>query len=115
MRLFGLDVSSTSRDREVVSRKLQINLAVLHEGSVRIRDGPTMAAWGREGARVLSVLPAMIQSVSGLLLLGEGRGLWGPSLHRFSDRKPAQSVHSSAQGDSGIRPPTCVGEQKDVE
>jgi hypothetical protein len=115
MRLFGLDVASTTRDRETVSRELRLNLAILHEGSVRIRDGPTMAAWGREGARVLSELPAMNSSISGLLVLGEGRGLWGPMLHRRSLEKPARSVDSSAKGGSGIRLPTLTGGAKDAK
>jgi hypothetical protein len=113
LQLLGLDVSSTARDRETVSRELPLSLVVLHECSLRIRDGPTMAAWGREGARVLSELPAINRTVSGLLLLGESRGLWGPTLlSRFSGKKPARSVHSSTAGGSDISLPTLPGRSK---
>lgn len=110
MRLFALDQRAEGKEREVVSRELQLDLAVLHEESGRIRDGPNMTTRGKAGARILAKLPVINHTVSGLLALGKSQSFWGPSL----PGQTARSVHSSAKTGSGIKGSSCEGGQKDA-
>ena len=70
----------SDKQREQASRRLGIDLVLFIRGSQRIRDGPGIKKWAKEGAKVLEKLPAIISTISGLLALGTDLGYWGPTL-----------------------------------
>jgi hypothetical protein len=80
MRLFALDATATSKERELVALALSLDLTLLARAAGRIRDGPSLKARGEEGATVLTQLPSAASTVDSLLRLGTARGFWGPAL-----------------------------------
>lgn len=80
IRLFGLNISATLRDREVVDHLIHVGLSRLEAGAKKIREGPSLIEQGVEGVRVLEQLPTIRLMMTGLLTLGVNQGYWGPAL-----------------------------------
>ena len=80
IRLFGLNICATLRDREVVHHLIHVGLSRLEAGAKKIREGPSLIEQGVEGVRVLEQLPTIRLMMTGLLTLGVNQGYWGPAL-----------------------------------
>ena len=80
MRLFGFNISATTREREVVAGLTGIGVTRLEEGVKKIREGPTLIVQGLEAVQVLEQLPVLRLMMTGLLTLGINQGYWGPAL-----------------------------------
>ena len=80
MRLFGFNISATTREREVVAGLTGIGVSWLEEGARKIREGPTFIVQGLEAVQVLEQLSVIRLMMTGLLTLGKNQGYWGPAL-----------------------------------